>query len=132
MIGKLHHIGYAVKDVEKAAGAFYELGYCKQGEPVYDELRKVNILFLESDLGPLVELVAPVEEGNPVAGILQKSGAAPYHLCYETPDIDRTAAQLKEAKYVVMGKAMPAGALNGNRVQFLYHAKIGIIELLEV
>ena len=55
---KVHHIGYLVKKGEKAAQAFEALGYAREGDWTHDQIRKVDILFLEKD-GYRIELVSP-------------------------------------------------------------------------
>ena len=46
---KVHHIGYLVKKLEKAAEEFEKLGYVRLGEITPDLHRKIDILFLEKD-----------------------------------------------------------------------------------
>ena len=54
----IHHIGYLVKKGPKAQAAFEALGYIAEGEWTHDEIRKVDILFLQKD-GYRIELVSP-------------------------------------------------------------------------
>ena len=44
---RVHHTGYLVKHLEKSRGSFLSLDFRALGEPVYDEDRDVDILFLE-------------------------------------------------------------------------------------
>lgn len=133
MTGKLHHIGYAVKDIDAACVAFAELGYFPSGNQMFDALRKINILFLENETnGAVIELVAPAAEGNPVDGILSKNGSSPYHLCFEVDDLNAAVEQMKSAKYIPMGKPLPAYAIHNKNVVFMFHKQLGIVELLEV
>ena len=55
---KIHHIGYLVKNIEKASKLFLTLGYQVEQDTVYDNYRGVDIRFLNKD-GYRVELVAP-------------------------------------------------------------------------
>lgn len=55
----IHHIGYLVKKGPKAQAAFEALGYIAEGEWTHDEIRKVDILFLQKD-GYRIELVSPM------------------------------------------------------------------------
>ena len=52
---KIHHIGYLVKKIDKAKNTFESLGYLTRQDTVYDDIRKVNICFVEKD-GYLIEL----------------------------------------------------------------------------
>ncbi len=45
----VHHIGYLVKKLDRAAADFAALGYEAQGGPCRDEGRGVDILFLRKD-----------------------------------------------------------------------------------
>lgn len=42
---ELHHIGYLVKDMERAVTEFCALGYQKTSEIVYDAFRDIRICF---------------------------------------------------------------------------------------
>ena len=79
---KIHHIGYAVKNIEKSIEVFKNLEY-HIGETIRDDLRKVNICFVEKD-GYVVELISPIDKNQEsiVDGVLKKSGNGPYHICY--------------------------------------------------
>lgn len=126
----VHHIGYLVKKLDRAAADFAALGYEAQGGPCRDEGRGVDILFLRKD-GYTVELVSPFSPGSVVAGLIKTYKNAPYHICYETADFERELAALESGGYTRMDEPMPAPAIGGRRVCFLYSARIGMIELLE-
>ena len=84
---KVHHIGYLVKKTEAAILSFQALGYRVTRETVYDDIRKVNICFLEKD-NYRIELVSPASEDSVVSGLLKKYKNCPYHICYETSSFD--------------------------------------------
>lgn len=127
---RVHHIGYAVKSIQKSKQSFLNLGYREEGSVVYDELRKINILFLSND-GYRVELVEPADEEAPVYNILKKSGNTPYHICYYSEDIERDAECLENMGYLRTSEIEQAVAIDKKRVCFLYKRDIGIIELVE-
>lgn len=127
---EVHHIGYLVKRLEKAAAAFAPLGYEAEGEAVYDEYRDVDILFLR--LGECrVELVSPRSEKSVVAGLLKTYKNAPYHICYRTEDFAGALERLEGAGYLRIDQPAPAPALGGRRVCFLMSPHAGMAELLE-
>ncbi|MBO5637290.1 MAG: VOC family protein [Acidaminococcaceae bacterium] len=68
---KVDHIGYAVKNIDKAKKSMEALGFSFE-EPVIDTDRNIYIVFGEMD-GYRVELVAPVSEGSPVDVLLEKN-----------------------------------------------------------
>ena len=126
----VHHIGYLVRSVERAARTFEALSYAAEGEITRDESRKIDILFMRN--GDIrVELVAPYADDSAVGNLRNRIGAAPYHICYETENMEREVDSLTENGYVLTSAAMPAPAIDGRNVVFLLHPAIGIIELVE-
>ena len=67
---KIHHVGYLVKKIDKAAEEFEKLGYIRRGDITVDTYRKVDILFLEKD-GYVVELVSPNAPDSVVSGLIK-------------------------------------------------------------
>lgn len=126
---KIHHIGYAVKNIDKAIEHFSNLGYVVHEKSV-DEKRKVIIAFAESS-GYSIELIAPLSDGSPVDSILKKNGPTPYHICYETVDIKLMCQKLKAEKFRVISDISPAPAIDNANVVFLLSPVMGIIELVE-
>lgn len=124
-----HHIGYLVKDLNRAIEKFNALGFAVVSEMVYDGYRDINICFLRNG-SLLIELVTPVSECSVVYGLLKKMGSSPYHICYRVDDIDKEAASLREQGYVPMGDAQPAPALHGSPAAFYFNRYVGIIELI--
>lgn len=126
----VHHVGYLVKRLEKAAAAFEALGYEAEGGAVCDAYRDVDILFLR--LGTCrVELVCPRSEGSVVAKLLKTYKNAPYHICYKAEDFAGELERLEGAGYLRIDQPAPAPALGGRRVCFLMSPHAGMIEVLE-
>ena len=96
---KIHHIGYLVKKLDKAASEFEKLGYVRMGECTNDTIRKIDILFLEKD-GYVVELVSPNAPDSVVSGLLKTYKNAPYHLCYLCENLEEELGRLTGAGYV--------------------------------
>ena len=126
----IHHIGYLVKKMESAILAFANLGYQMKQDTVYDDIRKVNICFLEKD-GYCIELVSPVSEDSVVAGLLKKYKNCPYHICYETADFKSDFEELRSQGFMPIDTLTPAPALSGKEVVFMTHAALGMIELIK-
>jgi methylmalonyl-CoA/ethylmalonyl-CoA epimerase len=127
---KIHHIGYAVKDLEDSVGEFEKLGYKKVKNIVIDKKRKVKIQFVENGEG-LIELISPLHNESPITNILKKQGNSPYHICYKTDNIDYEIDKLINDKFVVITQLSEAPALDDRKVVFLYKRNVGLIELLE-
>ncbi len=131
---ELHHIGYLVKDIDKATKAFKALGYNEisyVGEYVTDdEYRKCYICFLQSG-SSIVELISPKDESSPIYGLMSKYKNTPYHLCFTSDDIDADIEHLKQEGYMIFLEPQTAPALEGKDVVFMMNRNIGIIELID-
>jgi methylmalonyl-CoA/ethylmalonyl-CoA epimerase len=128
---KIHHIGYVVKDIKKSLKLFKVLGYQIEKEIVRDEIRNVEILFLKN--GDLrVEVISPINLNSPILNYLNKVGSTPYHLCYETTDIEKTIRELRNNKFIIVESASEAIAINYQKVAFLYNSHYGLVEILEI
>ena len=126
----VHHVGYLVRSIDRAAKTFAALGYVPQGDTTRDESRKIDILFMANG-DTRIELVAPYESGSAVGDLRKRIGSAPYHICYETDEIEKEISRLTASGYVLTQEAMPAPAISGRRVAFLLNPAIGLIELVE-
>ncbi|MBD5448587.1 MAG: lactoylglutathione lyase [Lachnospiraceae bacterium] len=126
---KVHHIGYLVKKIEAAIRTFEALGYQLIQDTVYDDIRKVNICFLQKD-EYCIELVSPAAEDSVVSGLMKKYKNCPYHICYETADFDKDYQTLLSDGFISIDTPTPAPALQGREVVFLTNASMGMIELL--
>lgn len=127
---RVHHIGYLVKKIDRAIPQFEKLGFVKNGEIVYDEIRDIDILFMNND-AYCIELVSPKSEKSVTWDLLKKMGATPYHLCYYSSNLEEDIDNLREAGYVPAGEPLPAPALGNKRVVFMYSRYSGMIELCE-
>lgn len=114
---KVHHIGYAVKNIEDSIKEFERLGYSKVKNTVIDSKRNVIIQFIQNE-EYLIELVAPLKEESPVTNILKKQGNSPYHICYETNDIDNKIKELSNNGFTIIAKLSEAPAINNKKVVF--------------
>lgn len=126
---KVHHVGYAVKCIEESLPYFSALGYETCSEVFNDNIRNVKILFLQNG-SEKIELVAPNGESTPVDEPLRKTGAAPYHICYEVENLEEVIKALGR-KWLLIKKPEIAPAIENRRVAFLYQNKLGLIELVE-
>lgn len=99
---KIHHIGYLIKNIEKALNEFITFGYNIMIPITYDQYRDIDICFIEKD-GYLVELISPKSEKSVVANLLNKIGNMPYHLCYISDNMDKDINQLRERGWLVLG-----------------------------
>ena len=87
-------------------------------------------VFLEKN-GYRVELVSPKTNNSVVADLRKKIGNSPYHICYETDDLEAEVDSLKQKRFVVCEEPHDAVALKNRRVVFMVHGQVGMIELVE-
>jgi len=128
---KFHHVGIACRNIIQTR-AFYEaMGYVA-GDVVDDEVQRVRICLLTHPTAPLLELVEPLDDDSPVVRTLNATGVTPYHICYETRDIDAAITAMRhEHRFVLVARPVPACALGDRRVAFLYQPDTGLVELLQ-
>jgi methylmalonyl-CoA/ethylmalonyl-CoA epimerase len=126
---QFHHIGYAVRDILTTAGYYTGAGW-EISEIYYDKIQNTHIAFLSKNMCPLIELVAPIDENSPVVKTLDKMGVAPYHICYETDDIEQSVAALKKQHFLPLFKPVEAIAFGNRKICYLYNQHVGLIELL--
>ena len=127
---KFHHIGIATRNLAKTKKIFEGLGLTmSETTPVPGQ--KVNVCFSRDVDHPRIELVEPATDDSPVNNFLDKVGSSPYHLCYETPDLDLAIPFLRKHGFLLISEPSPSIALDDNRICFCYHNKIGLIEIVE-
>ncbi len=128
----LHHVGVVVADLDAAAKAYeQDFGYRREGGIVEDPVQKVRILFLvDRSASVRLELLQPAGPDSPVLKALQKGGGL-NHLCYEVADIAAEVAAFRQAGAVLVSGPVPAPAIGGSRVAFLFHRTHGVFELVE-
>ena len=62
---------------------------------------------------------------------MKKNGVAPYHICYETDDINVAFDELTERQgYVPLFRPVEAIAMDNKLICYLYKKEIGFIELV--
>lgn len=135
---KIDHIGYLSKDIYASINAFKTLGYTQVTEIFRDDIensdgskRNVFICFLENN-GTKVELVSPIDETSDVHDRLQRHGEGPYHICYQTQNLETAITDLKKNMWLVLKPPTPAIAFDNANVAFLVKKGVGLIEVVEI
>ena len=129
---KFNHIGYAVNSLESSVKNFANLGY-KAGKTFLDQSQNIEIVLLESKLSPIIELIKPLGEKNPLNRYLNSGeNTVPYHIAYEVPNIKQAIDDLRQKGFVPCMRISPAVAFNNAPFIFLANRYTGLIELLEV
>ena len=127
---QIHHIGYLTKDIKAAETAFINLGYEIEIPAAFDSFRNITISFLKNG-AYRVELIEPSGPESPMYRLLKKYKNTPYHICYETENLEETITRLEETGYVIVQEPLKAPCIENRCVAFLMGSDMGIIELLE-
>jgi len=132
---RFHHIGYLVSSLEESEKPLGLLNATPISGVIADTDRGVLIQFYgakpgetNAEAGPLIELIQPTDAASPMANLLQKRKAGPYHLCYSGSAQDER--DLLENGFIMIQTPAPAIAFDGRKVGFYYSNAIGLIELL--
>lgn len=129
---RFHHVGVAVRDIQKALPAFRDLfGYELTSGPFDDPIQKVSVCFLSRGDGDLViELVAPLGDDSPVTGRLKGGGGA-YHICYQVPDLRASIQHFIEKGSLLISGPDPAVAFNQREIAWLMTEARVLVELVQ-
>lgn len=128
---KIDHIGYAVKRIDRAITSFQKLGF--EFEHVIDDTdRNVKLSFGNKD-GYRIELVAPLDKNqeSPIDQYLTNAVGTPYHICYESNNLDAEVEELKAQGFKVVIEPRPAVAFGARRVVFMVNLGCGLMEIVE-
>lgn len=129
---KIHHIGYIVKNINKALNEFEALGYTICSEKIYDKSQEAEIIFIKNNYGEKVEVITPYNKNSKLNGILKKYGNSTYHICYEVENVEQKIQELrKNYSYMPITNVLNAVAMNNNKIVFMINKDIGLIELVE-
>ncbi len=118
MVGKVDHIGVAVKNLDEAI-KFYEgiLGMKCLDKEVVEE-QKVTVAFLP--IGDTeIELLESTEEDGPIAKFIEKKGEGIQHIAYRVDDIEKAIDEMKE-KGIKMIDEKPRYGAGGAKIAFLH------------
>ena len=133
MIGRLHHIAYAVADIRAYVATFMKplFGEVELGEIFSDPIQKVRVAFVRVPCSPLIELVEPASDESPVKKLVGSARGGLYHVCYEVVDMDAAIHRFRKLRCLPLSKPVPAVAFSGRRIVFLMTPQLDLIELVE-
>ena len=130
---KLHHFGFVVSSIEKAADSFARsLAATWDQKIFFDPIQKVRVEFFHASnsADPLIELVEPGGPDSPVSGFLEQGGGL-HHLCYEVADLESHLKVAKSAGNVIIRPPVPAVAFGGRRIAWGVTKNKLLVEFLE-
>lgn len=119
MIGRLNHVAIAVRDLEAEAARYRDVLGAEVSAPQALPEHGVTVVFIAL-ANTKIELLAPLGEGSPIAGFLEKSGGGMHHICYEVDDIRAARDRLVATGTRVLGDGEPKTGAHGKPVLFLH------------
>lgn len=128
MIGRIDHIGIAVRSIAEAR-RFYE-GLGLEVEALEEvEAEGVRVAMIPCGESR-IELLEATREDSPIARFIERRGPGMHHLCLATDDIAAEDARLRSAGNELLRPAPTRGA-GGCWVQFVHPKSAGgvLIEL---
>ncbi|MCD7815131.1 MAG: VOC family protein [Bacteroides sp.] len=128
--GILHHIGFAVTDMQETKSLFARNGYVAD-TILYDEALQVELCYLHKPETVSIELVRQLNPEALENRLIGQVGATVYHLCYEVPDLDLAYQELLGQGYQPLFSPVSVEVLNGSRICYFHHPHLGYIELLQ-
>ena len=130
MIGRIEHIGIAVRSIAESRKMYEALGLsvAEIEDVPHEGVRVAMIPCGESR----IELLEPISEDSPIAKFLEKRGPGVHHLCLASDDVRADDAKLREAGFQVL-RPEPTRGAGGCWVQFVHPKSTGgvLLELSE-
>jgi methylmalonyl-CoA/ethylmalonyl-CoA epimerase len=130
----IDHVGVAVHDLDAATKWYTETFGMRVVHTEVNEEQGVReaMLSVGSGGGPLIQLVAPLNDASPVARFLTSRGEGLHQVAYAVDDVDAATATLRERGLDPVYPQARRGTA-GTRVNFLHPKSAGgiLVELVE-
>jgi len=124
------HVGILTNDIEKSTDTIIKSFGGRLIRDLVDRDRKVKLALVKVQ-EIIIEFVQPLTSDSPVSNLLKRLGSGVYHVCFEVEDIDEKIEELEKRGFLVIEKPSSAAIFDGNKVAFLYHRALGIVEIVE-
>ena len=120
MIGRLNHVAIVVPDLAAASALYRDTFGASVSAPQAVPAHGVTTVFVELE-NTKIELLEPLGEGSPVAGLLARNPAGGmHHVCYEVADIIAARDRLAADGARILGDGEPRSGAHGKPVLFLH------------
>jgi methylmalonyl-CoA/ethylmalonyl-CoA epimerase len=131
LLQKIHHLGYAVEDLEAASRLYQERFGARLEEPemVADQGVKASMFRVGESR---IELLEPTGPDTPVGKFLAKRGEGLHHVAFQVEDIEATLGELGRDGVELIDEEPRVGAA-GTRMAFVHPKSVhGVLtELVE-
>ncbi len=131
MLQKIHHLGYAVEDLEAASRLYRERFGARLEEPEMVADQGVNAAMFQVGESR-IELLEPTGPDTPVGKFLAKRGEGLHHVAFQVEDIEATLGELGRDGVELIDEEPRVGA-GGTRMAFVHPRSVhGVLtELVE-
>jgi len=126
---EFHHVGAAVRDIQKELTNFRILGYKCESQLFEDPLQGIKGLFIISNGQPRIELLANMENHHTLDQYIEK-GTKFYHFAYLVLDFDMAMAVFKNMRAKVISEPKISVYFK-ERISFIMLPNMLLIELIE-
>lgn len=118
LLKRIHHLGYAVEDLDAAARFYKDNFGAEPGEPeAVDEQGIIATMFEVGE--SRIELVRPTRPDSPVGKFLAKRGEGFHHVAYEVDDLETALSDLKDRGVDLIDETPRIGA-GGTLMAFVH------------
>ncbi|MCX7743440.1 MAG: methylmalonyl-CoA epimerase [Flavobacteriales bacterium] len=111
MVGKIEHIGIAVKDLESANALYTRLLGISPYKQEIVESEGVHTSFFMAGVNK-IELLQGINEGNAISSFIEKRGEGIHHIAFHVEDIEAEMARLKAEGFRLIHEKPKRGADN--------------------
>ena len=127
---KLHHVGIAVHDLERALAPYHQMLGLRETERGVVEAFNVTISMVQVGEARL-EFLQPLGEG-PIKRFLDRHGEGLHHIAFAVSDIEQALADLKRQGVKLIDE-VPRSGFGGHRVAFIHPHSFNsvLVELVE-
>lgn len=111
MLGKIEHLGIAVKDI-KAANELYTklLGRAPYKEEAVESEGVITSFFMAGE--NKIELLQATSGDSAIAKFIEKRGEGIHHIAFDVEDIEEEISRLQSEGFVLINEAPKPGADN--------------------
>ncbi len=129
---RLHHVGYAVKEIAEVARKYVEtFGYAMETPVIHDPAQTALVQFLKlAGDQAYLEFVAPDGPASRLSNSVNHNVRL-NHLCYAAGPLEETIAHLEASKFRVISDPKPGVAFGGRRICWVFGSDNLPIELVE-
>ena len=102
--GTLHHVGLVVPELQPTVDNLCALLRGRVVDEGQDEPLAAAWTWIESEANPIMEVVAPIDAGGPIATYLARHGPGLHHVSFRPERLDDALAHVRDCGFGVIGE----------------------------